>query len=486
MRARGCKNYYNVNVKAALTLFAWICSFTVKLCAQDEFYINFSLTLSPAANRTAYGPLFYHEERESLSTWAIPPLISHSEDDVTDFDEWDFLYPLVTLDRFGSEYRFQIVQLFSFSGGGTQSATNFHRFTLFPLYFQQRSKIPELNYTALVPIAGHITNRFFRNDIKFVLFPIWAKTRKRDIVTDNYVYPIVHFRKGDLLTGWQVWPLVGHEVRETAQRTNRLDLVETVPGHDKWFVLWPFYFNQHTGIGTENPSHDYAFLPIFSIKRSTQKDVTTAPWPIGYSYIDDREKKYREWGFPWPFFDIARGSKTTTRFWPIFSRAHDATKESVFYLWPVYKYNRINSAPVDRERTRILFFLYSDTTQKNTETGQVAKRKDLWPLYTYKQDLDGTRRLQLIAPLEPILPASKSIERDYSPLWSLWRSEHNPHTRAAYQSLLWDIYRRQSTPETKKVSFLFGLFKYQSSPRGKQFRAFFIPFGHEKEPQENP
>ena len=475
MRIGGCKIYFNVNVTVLLVL----CFFGHFWAKADDFYTNFSLTLSPSANRTAVGPFFYFDDTDDVDTWAIPPLLSHAESDTLDFDEWDLLYPVITLDRFGNEYRFQIFQLFSLSGGGTQHETNYHRFSLFPFYFQQRSKVPDRNYTALVPIGGRIRNRFFRDDIRFALFPIWSRTQKRDVVTYNYVYPFVHFRKGDLMGGWQVWPLIGHEVREAAQRTNRLDLVETIPGHDKWFVLWPFWFYQRAGISSENPSKDHAFLPIYSVKRSASKDVTTAPWPIGFSYIDEREKKYREWGFPWPFFVVARGEKTTTRFWPLFSRAKDATKESNFYLWPVYKYNRITAPSVDRERTRIMLFLYSATTQKNIESGQVAKRRDFWPLYSYRQDLEGNRRFQTLALLEPILPASKSIERNYSHLWSLWRSEHNPRTGAVYQSLLWDLYRRQSTPETKKLSFLFGLFKYQSSPEGKHYRVFFVPFGDE-------
>lgn len=455
----------------------WLFLYTTIPCGGvQEFYTNFSLTLSPSASRNAFGPLFYEERRDELSTWALPPLMSHTDDDELDFEEWDFVYPIITLDRFGNEYRFQIFQLFSFSGGGTQHDTNFHRFTLFPFYFQQRSRIPERNYTALLPIAGRIRNRFFRDDIRFVLFPLWARTRKRDIVTHNYIYPFFHVRTGDLLNGWQFWPIIGHETRESAQRTNRLDLVETMPGHNRWFLLWPFWHYQRSGIGTDNPSLDHAFVPIYSVKRSPLKDVTTAPWPIGFSYIVNREKKFKEWGTPWPFIVVARGEKTTTRFWPLFSRARDATKESNFYLWPVYKYNAIHSAPLERERTRILLFLYSDTMQKNTETGQVYKRRDFWPLYTWRQDFEGRRRFQTLSLLEPLLPASKSIERNYSPLWALWRSEHNPRTGAAYQSLLWDLYRRQSTPEIKRVSFLFGLFKYQSSPEGKQWRMFFLPF----------
>ena len=39
--------------------------------------------------------------------------------------------------------------------------------------------------------------------------------------------------------------------------------------------------------------------------------------------------KYREWDAPWPLIVFARGEgKTTTRVWPLYSRAHNATLES--------------------------------------------------------------------------------------------------------------------------------------------------------------
>ena len=83
-------------------------------------------------------------------------------------------------------------------------------------------------------------------------------------------------------------------------------------------------------------------------------------WPF-FNYVDDRGKKYREWDAPWPLIVFARGEgKNTTRVWPFFSHARAPTVESGFYLWPIYKYNRMHSAPLDRQRTRICFFLYSD------------------------------------------------------------------------------------------------------------------------------
>jgi hypothetical protein len=81
----------------------------------------------------------------------------------------------------------------------------------------------------------------------------------------------------------------------------------------------------------------------------------------------------------------------------------------------------------------------------------------------------------VLAPLEPILSGSKSIQRNYSPLWSLWRAEKNTKTGAASQSLLWNLYRRDIAPGSKKCSLLFGLFQYQSRPDGRQLRLFYLP-----------
>ena len=98
----------------------------------------------------------------------------------------------------------------------------------------------------------------------------------------------------------------------------------------------------------------------------------------------------------------------------------------------------------------------------------------------FHRDFNGNRRLQILALLEPFVPTSKSIERDYSPLWSLWRAEENPKTGAASQSLLWNLYRRETTPASKKCSLLFGLFQYQSSSEGKHMRLFYVPVGRAK------
>ena len=447
-----------------------------KPIAIGPLFSRYTTATTHALREEALGPLWYRErERDGeASIWALPPLFSHSRNTGTDSEEMDFLYPVMTYDRYGTESRYQLFQLFSFAGGNNQADQHSKRFTLFPFFFLQRSEKPEENYTALFPFYGTVRNRMLRDEIHAVMFPFYSKTRKKDVVTENYLFPIVHRREGPGLHGWQVWPIVGHEHKEVTTKTNLFAEVEMVPGHDKWFGAWPFFLRTKSGIGSENPQSAFAVLPFYSRVESTQRETTTWLWPF-FNHTIDREKKYEEWDLPWPLIVFARGEgKTANRVWPFFSHVENPVAESAFYLWPLYKYNRFHSDPVDRERTRILLFLYSDTREKNTETGEYRGRKDLWPLYTFRHDLNGNERLQILAPLEPILPASKSIERNYSPLWSLWRQEKNARTGETSQSLLWNLYRRETNPEGKKLSLLFGLVRYESTPDAKSWHWFHL------------
>jgi hypothetical protein len=463
---------------------------------------EFRLTLDAGQRTEALGPLFNADRREESASWALPPFCSAGQNPGLDTADFDFLYPLVTYNRFGSEYRFHILQLFSFAGGKSQKDEEARRFTLFPFYFQQRSADPEKNYTALWPIYGHLEGRLFRSEVDFVLWPIYSKTqrhkthsplpddaflagryrnlnaRRGNITTYNYVYPFFHLRYGDGLEGWQFLPFYGTEHKSVTTRTNGFGDVEMVPGHEKKFIAWPFYFNQTMGIGSQNPEHVQTWLPFYTVTRSPLRDSTSYGWPIGVTVTEDRGRGYREVDAPWPLVVFAQGEgKTTRRVWPFFSHAANTNLQSDFFLWPIYKYNRFQSAPLDRDRTRILLFLYSHVNERNTVTGTVRQRTDLWPFYTHKKDRNGDTRLQVLSPLEPFLPTTPSIERNYSPVWSIWRAERNAKTSAVSQSLLWNLYRRETMPEAKKWSFLFGLFQSESDSQGRRGRLFYIPVG---------
>src|SRR5471030_2125226 len=231
----------------------WICSliFISGICpachgennfSAGPFYDQFPLTLDSGRRTEAAGPFFYKQEKDSEKTWAIPPLFSHERDPSIEQSEDDFLYPLLTCEHYGREYRWQLVQLFSFSGGQNPDDSRKKQFTIFPFYFQQRSPDTNENYTALFPIYGHINGRLFRDKIFFILFPIYGETQKRDVVNDNYLYPFFNVRHGDGMHGWQFWPFVGSEHKDVTSKTNGFGDVEIIGGYDSHFVAWPFYF----------------------------------------------------------------------------------------------------------------------------------------------------------------------------------------------------------------------------------------------------
>src|SRR5476651_1908366 len=145
----------------------WVCSliFISYLCpvcfGENNFhagpiYDQFPLTLDSGWRTEAAGPLFYKQQKDSEKTWAIPPLFSRDSDPTVESREDDYLYPLLTYEIYGREYRWQLIQLFSFSGGQEADDSDKKQFTIYPLYFQRRSTNTDQNYTALVPFYGHL------------------------------------------------------------------------------------------------------------------------------------------------------------------------------------------------------------------------------------------------------------------------------------------------------------------------------------------
>jgi hypothetical protein len=246
--------------------------------------------------------------------------------------------------------------------------------------------------------------------------------------------------------------------------------VRPIGGYDKLFAVWPFYFKTLAGLGTTNPADSTTVVPFYSQTRAPSRDETSYGFPIGFNAIHDREQNYVEHDFIWPLFVWAHGSKTVTRYFPLYSHAQHNGLQSDFYGFFLYKYNRLMAPPLDRHRTRILYCLYSDTVERNTESHDFKRRVDFWPFYSYRRDLNGNQRTQVLAILEPIFPNNRTIAREYSPFWSLWKAEKNARTGATSQSLLWNLYRHESIGQSKKASLLFGLFQYQSTPDGGRWR----------------
>jgi hypothetical protein len=445
---------------------------------------DFRLTFGPGTRTEAAGPLLWTETTPSLSGWGLNPFVSFRSEPDVERTQIEFLYPLVTYDRYGTQYRLQLLQLLSWSGGTGTDDSDTRRFTLFPFYFRQDSTDPAKRYQALIPIYGTLQNRLFRDEIRFVAMPVWVQTRKRDVVTDNWLFPFFHIRHG-AAHGWQLWPLYGQESRVPFTRTSAItDLPEVVPGHEKRFVLWPFGLSERTGLGSENPTTNRAVLPLFALRRSPLLDNTTVLWPF-FTHTVNRENAYDEWGAPWPFVGWANGEgKHARRFWPLYGKASNTNVSSGFILWPAYSHKALVTENLERNQTRGFFYVWSDVSEKNRQTGEEYRRRSLWPLAYHWKDREGRERFQMLAFAETAFPHNEAIARSWSPVWSLYRSEKNPKAGAASQSLLWNLWRRDVKPGETRTSFLFGVVKTEKTKDGRTWRWFWRTGGKEATPAQ--
>jgi hypothetical protein len=441
------------------------------------FYDKYPTTFGEGARAELLGPLFGWEMSEKATLFRFSPVFSLYKDSTIPQTEFELAYPLLSFDKFGKEYRFQIFQVLSWAGGESSVGDGTRRTTIFPFYFSQRSPDPAKNYTAVMPFYGRLRNRLFRDEVFFVMLPLYLQTLKRGVTTYNYLFPFFHWREGAGVKGWQFWPVAGHERKAVTTSTNNWGDPLVSAGHEKLMLLWPFFFKNTLGIGTTNVQKQLVVLPFYTSQVASNRVSKTYGFPLGYTHTIDRDRGYEEHDAPWPLVVFARGpGKTVNRVWPLFGQAKSPTLQSDFYAWPLYKYNRITSAALDRERTRIALFLYSNTSEKDVTNNTVLLRRDFWPLYTWRKDHQNNTRLQVLSILEPILPNNKSIERVYSPAYALWRSEKNAVTGASSKSLLWNLYREEKRAGYEKRVALFGLFQREKTADRTRWRVFFIPF----------
>lgn len=432
------------------------------------------LTLEPGEGLEAGGPFYYRQETEDSRRWGLPPLISVLTTKDGEHGDIYVLPPLFAWHRWGGDRKWQVLQLLSGSNVDAIEAPDTRRFQLFPFFFRQDSPDDTRDYWALVPFYGKLKNRLFRDEAEFVMLPLWLETHKGSVRTRNVLFPFLHLRDGPGIRGWQFFPLAGHEHLVPSTRTNLSDEVEIKPGHDKTFALWPIWFRNRVGLGTTNEGRVDAVLPLWYAERTPARDHTSVLWPFG-SRTEDRTEGFRQWNFPWPLVGFARGEgKTLDRVLPLFSVGHTRSLDAQTYLWPLYRRRHLHTPVIDRDRWQLAVVLYSDLKERNLETGKSARRIDAWPFFTWSRDVDGRERLQALAVVEPFSKGT-GIRRNWSPVWSLWRDEHDPGRGMSSRSILWNLYRRESGPGRVRSSLLFGLVRSERTTEGTHWRWFGWP-----------
>lgn len=393
--------------------------------------------LTGATETRVLGPLILRRESPEGVEGGFRPLFYTVDRPAEHSRESEVLYPLGSYTRQGTEWSFRFFPIFY--------ERHPAEFTFFPLLFSRGPGPEEPGDFGLFPLWGHLRGRFGRDEIRFVLFPLYARTRKEEVESTHVLWPFFSRWTGPGQRGWQVWPLYGRD--RAAGR------------FDKTFALWPIYFREDLDLDTPHPTRVRYVLPFYASRISAERRQVSVLWPL-FTKISDSQKGIEQWDGPWPLVHTRRGPEEESfRVWPLYGRSRIGERERKFVLWPVYTFQAERLPEAISTRHRFLLFLYQD--RRLLEGGEALverHRVDVWPLFSFVEGPEGTY-FHFLSILEPFFPENERIARNYSPLWRLYVVRRDREGRLV-SNLLWNLYRREVTPEGHRIEFLGPLFLY--------------------------
>jgi len=431
------------------------------------FFDNRVDPLEKARVRSGVGPLI-HSSRSldgDAEERALRPLFFWRGEKTAQTSEWEFLYPLATYRRREGDWDFQFLRLLNARREGSPQAGREEHADFSPFFFSGVRENGE-KYYGVLPFWGKVYDRFFWEEWEWVLFPLYARTVRSGAENYYFPWPILSITRGvtpeDNHRGFRFVPLYGQEVKEGV--------------FEKYFALWPLFLYQRTGLDGDEPEEVLSFLPFYVARRSPNWDQTTVLWPL-YVHTDDRAKKYQQWDVIWPIFKYARGEgRQTFILFPLYMEDHKVLKDEYLMreikyddfavLFPLYIRQREEIIGSRKARDRILWYLYSDTRQEGADGS--SRRVDAWPFVRYERDREGSVVFQSLALLEAFLPGNEWIERNYSPLWSLYTYRANPEGEAVH-SFLWNFLRHEETKVGRSIEILGPILAYRESGEDAEF-----------------
>lgn len=399
------------------------------------------------------GPFLRYEHTEKRTRFGLRPLYYREANDDGLSSEGEILYPVATFRADDEGSSLQFLHLLSFDNSKEKGDDAM----LFPFLFYHDPPQGE-GYFAFFPLGGKILDRFGRDRIEFALFPLYSRTERKGTATTNILWPIFSLTKGENERGWAFWPLYG--------TTEKLNV------YRRTFCLWPIFFSADERLDTSDPLRTRAIFPFFYFADSQTRTDHSYLWPF-FSHVEDYRNDFEGWDFPWPIFRVIDGKdRQMLRLLPFYSDDRTATTRSRWLLWPFFKDEEKTTATYSSRRQRILYFLYSGSSE--TFAGDEApaiRRTDLWPFFTFEKK-DGVSRFSTLSLMEPFFPGNVQIERSWSPLWRIYQRRWDDAGNEA-STFLWNLYWSERRGDAR-IFEVFPLFFYRNEGGGRPFEVTFL------------
>ncbi len=433
-----------------------------------------------AESAEALGPLIF-QHRNGTETQGLRPLFMTTR--TGDVTTGNFLYPFFTWRHEPGFQAFSFFQLVNFRSTSDQPAATDRHFDIWPVYFSRNAADdPGGNYRAVFPLGGTIKNRFGRDRIDFVLFPLYGQTLKNGKVTTNAPWPFLSFIGGDGYHGFEFWPLFGRQGRAN--------------DYERQFYLWPLFYKSATSLDQPVPDVKVGALPFYARDTGPGYISETYGWPFfGYSHRT-APYHYDETRYFWPLFVQGHGDQREINRWaPFYTHSNIKGYDKTWLVWPLFRHAQWDDTPNNlvQEKNTFLFFVYWSLEQRSltNPAATPARKTHLWPLFSAWDNGAGRRQVQALSPFEVFFPNNREVRQLWTPLFALYRYDAQPELGVRH-SFLWNAitYRRSATgkefhlgplfsveagAERRRVALGNGLLGWQRQP-GTGWRFFLFDF----------
>ncbi len=414
------------------------------------------------------GPLYESYERNGVRVTAFRPLFSwESRQDGR--AAADFLWPLSIYrkTRFGTY--FWLLPYFN-STGRNQSYEHF----LFPCLFLERHKDGRYSWSVF-PLYGDLNNFFSYSHFRYILFPLYLHTEKKEVSSNGFCWPLLNVESGPESERFRIFPLYA---------VSRMD-----GERENVSILWPLW---NSARSLKKDSGDFAFYSFPLGGYESWKELTgfTAFSPFfSYKEIAGRQVTY---GILWPFVKYGYSLREndpqySLYFWPFWGRSISRNSYYAFFLWPMgLSMDFQTDSKETLWRCFLPFYLSRREYEKNTRR-PITAYDHVWPFFS-RRSVNGH---SMIVGMDPI-PVKKLgfFERNYAAFWRLFRVDYNAQGRSF--DFLWGFGRGFETKhsggfavgpfysekhcartETSVRDIAFGLVKVEKDKKQSRLRLFY-------------
>lgn len=405
-------------------------------------------------------PFYDHLETTNGSFFAVRPFYSHTT--VAEGEIRDYLWPLYSRKEFKDEQSSRALVFWythHFNSGDERSRD---RNWLLPFYFQG-TDVHGTNYFALFPLGGMIKEFLGRDEIEFVLFPAYGKSRINDVKTTSVLWPVYSHTRGEGIQRDRVFPVYGKSVLEGK--------------YEKKFIFWPFW----TSADYFYPGDSGKAWILFPLCGRAKMDKESTWWMIPPFFRFTEGAEQDRLYCPWPFIQKVN-SKQHDKFyiWPLWGEDQYAAglKHRTFLLWPfLWSEKSTESDRVKTRRMALPFFFTDRSVEKDPqgEPVEVSNYWKIWPLMSWQKEEDVSRfRMLELWPVKNSAP----VERNWAPLWTLYKRTNTDGV--VRKDVLWFAWHSETVPdaERKEWSLLKGLLAYKKEGEARNLRLlYFIRLG---------